>query len=145
MKKYLAVAVAATLAGSGQAYANVSEAEFAELKAQFAAMSQRLNALEAENSQLREQSNATATQLEGTREDLALVKKQDVSDSWSDQIKLKGDFRYRYESIDVDNAKTRDRNRIRARPEITATWTPASSRRRMARPSRAEKTLQSSP
>jgi hypothetical protein len=121
MKKILAVAVAAALAGSGTASANVSEAEFAELKAQFAAMAQRLSALEAENNQLREQSNATVTQLEGTREDLALVKKQDVSDSWSDRIKLKGDFRYRYEEIDVDGGQTRDRNRIRARPEITAT------------------------
>lgn len=121
MKKILAVAVAAALAGSGTASANVSEAEFAELKAQFAAMAQRLSALEAENNQLREQSNATVTQLEGTREDLALVKKQDVSDSWSDRIKFKGDFRYRYEEIDVENANSRDRNRIRARPEIVAT------------------------
>ncbi len=121
MKKFLAVAVAAALAGSGPAFANVSEAEFDELKAQFAAMAQRLSALEAENNQLREQSNATVTQLEGTREDLALVKKQDSGSSWTDNIKLKGDFRYRYEEIDVDGAQTRDRNRIRARPEIIAT------------------------
>jgi hypothetical protein len=121
MNKTLAVVLAAALAGSGTASANVSEAEFAELKAQFAAMAQRLSALEAENNQLREQSNATVTKLEGTREDLALVKKQDVSDSWSDRIKLKGDFRYRYEEIDVEGGPTRDRNRIRARPEITAT------------------------
>jgi hypothetical protein len=121
MKKLLAVAVATALSGSGSAFANVSEAEFAELKAQFAAMAQRLSTLEAENNQLREQSNATVTQLEGTREDLALVKQQDSGSSWTDNIKLKGDFRYRYEEIDVDGSQSRDRNRIRARPEIIAT------------------------
>ena len=121
MKKYLAVAVAAALAGSGPAFANVSEAEFAELKAQFAAMAQRLNALEAENNQLREQGNATVNQLEGTREELALVKTKESEPSWTDNIKLKGDFRYRYEAIDVEDSKSRDRNRIRARPEIIAT------------------------
>ncbi|MEE4143361.1 MAG: putative porin [Halieaceae bacterium] len=123
MKKYLAVAVAAALAGSGPASANVSDAEFAELKAQFAAMAQRISALEAENNQLRAQSDATATQLEGTREDLALVKSKDVSDSWSDRINWKGDFRYRYEDIQQDGRDDRDRDRIRARAELIAKTT----------------------
>jgi outer membrane murein-binding lipoprotein Lpp len=127
MKNLLTVAVTAALMGSVSVSAAVSEAEFAELKAQFASMAERLSTLEAENNQLREQSTATVSQLEGAREelvgareDLVLVKKQNSATSWADKITLKGDFRYRYEEIDVEGAGTRDRNRIRARPEIVA-------------------------
>jgi hypothetical protein len=127
MNKFVAAAVAATVLSSGTASAHVSDAEFAELKAQFAAMAQRLSALEAENNQLREQGTVTVTQLEGARqdlvgarEDLAVVQKQNADTSWAERLTLKGDFRYRYEEIDIDNAQSRDRNRIRARPEIVA-------------------------
>ena len=120
MKKLLAVAVSGALLGSGGVSAAVSDAEFAELKAQFATMAQRLNALEAENSELRQLSDTTVTQLEVAREDLNVVKQQKSEPNWTDTISMKGDFRYRYETIDVDNGKTRDRSRIRARPSITA-------------------------
>lgn len=44
-----------------------------------------------------------------------------ASASWTDRIKMKGDFRYRHETIDADFAdNTRHRNRIRARPALTA-------------------------
>jgi len=127
MRNLLAVAVTGAVLASGPAAASVSDAEFAELKAQFAALAQRMNALEAENSQLREQTGNTVTQLEtarqelaGTREDLAVVKNQAAQSSWTDRITLKGDFRYRYENIDVEDASNRDRNRIRARQEMIA-------------------------
>lgn len=127
MKKRLAVAVSAMVLASGHASAEVSAAEFAALKAQFAAMAQRLSALEAENNQLRELSTNTVSQLDvtrqemvGARQDLAMVKEKASEASWVDNITLKGDFRYRYEEIDVDKGNTRDRNRIRARPEIIA-------------------------
>lgn len=120
MKKILAVAVSGALLGSATAHAGVSDAEFAELKAQFAAMSQRLNALETENNKLREQGNAAVAQLDSATEDLAEVKKQNTETSWAERISVKGDFRYRYEDIDVDGRDSRDRNRIRARPEIVA-------------------------
>jgi len=43
------------------------------------------------------------------------------SPSWVDRIKLKGDFRYRHESIDAEFADSdRHRQRIRARPAIVA-------------------------
>ncbi len=38
--------------------------------------------------------------------------------SWTDKTKIKGDFRYRQESFDVDNRNDRHRQRIRARAEV---------------------------
>ncbi|MEM8660275.1 MAG: putative porin [Pseudomonadota bacterium] len=105
----------------------VSDDEFAELKAQFLELSQRMSALEAENKRLREQSVTTLSELRGTRaeltdtrDDLAVVKEQKNSSDWTDRITLKGDFRYRYEEIKVEGEDRRDRNRIRARPELIA-------------------------
>lgn len=130
MKKLLAAAVSSALLGSSGAYAAVSDAEFAELKAQMAAMAQRLNTLEAENNQLRESTTSSVEQLEGAREelvvardDLALVKKQNEETSWAERIKWKGDFRYRYENIEQDGKDDRDRDRIRARAELIAKTT----------------------
>lgn len=120
MKKLLAVAVAGVVLGSLPAYAAVTDAEFAELKAQMAAMAQRLNTLEAENNQLREQTTKTDSQLETTRSDLAVVKQQSEASSWADNIKLKGDFRYRYEDIDEEDKDGRARDRVRARMAVIA-------------------------
>ncbi len=127
MKNLLTVAVTGALLGSVSVSAAVSDAEFAELKAQFASMAERLSTLEAENNQLREQGTASVSQLEGAREelvsareDLAVVKKQNTDTSWAESISVKGDFRYRYEEIDIEGADTRDRNRIRARSEMIA-------------------------
>lgn len=127
INRILAVAVASALMGSGASYAAVSDAEFAELRAQMLAMSERLSRLEAENNQLREQSSNTITQLEGTREELdftreevAVVKKQAGGASWADTVKWSGDFRYRYEEIKQGAGDKRDRNRIRARAHLGA-------------------------
>jgi len=43
-----------------------------------------------------------------------------LPDSWSERISIAGDFRYRYEEIDIEGLELRDRNRIRARAEIKA-------------------------
>ena len=127
MKKALAVAISGTLLGSSGAYAAVSDADFAELKAQMAAMAKRLSTLEAENQQLKESTSDSVQQLEGAREelsvvkgDLAMVKKQEESSSWAERVKWKGDFRYRYEEIKQDDKAKRDRDRIRARAELIA-------------------------
>lgn len=125
MKKCLAVAVTAALMGSGTAAAHVSEAEFTELKNQFATLAQRLSVLEAENQQLREQGTESVAQLTsaredllGAQEDLVVVKQQNLDTSWAERLSVTGDFRYRYEEIDVENADTRSRSRIRARSEM---------------------------
>jgi len=120
MKKLLAVAVAGALLGSLPAHAAVTDAEFAELKAQMAAMAQRLNTLEAENNQLREQTTKTDSQLETAQSDLAVVKQQSEASAWADNIKLKGDFRYRYEDIDQEGRDDRARDRVRARMAVIA-------------------------
>lgn len=83
-------------------------------------MSQRLSALEAENSALRELSESTVTELGVAQTALSEVRNSTSASSWTDSIKLKGDFRYRYESIDVENVATWERNRIRARAELVA-------------------------
>jgi predicted nucleic acid-binding protein len=114
------MAVASVVLGSSPVFAAVSDEDFAQLKAQFAAMSARLNTLEAENSALRELSESTVTELEVTQTALSEVKSSAAANSWTDTIKLKGDFRYRYESIDVEGKDSRERNRIRARAELAA-------------------------
>jgi len=115
------MAVASVILGSSPVFAAVSDEDFAQLKAQFAAMADRLNALEAENSALREISETTVSELKVTQTELSEAASVASASSWADTIKLKGDFRYRYESIDVEDKDTRERNRIRARTEITAT------------------------
>ena len=49
------------------------------------------------------------------------------SSSWADNVKLKGDLRYRYESIDKEGKDLRQRNRIRARVGIRAKVNPTIS------------------
>jgi len=39
--------------------------------------------------------------------------------SWTDTIKLKGDFRYRHEAFDIQNHRDRHRQRLRARAQIS--------------------------
>ena len=55
--------------------------------------------------------------LEASQSDIAALKSQNEASSWSETIKWKGDFRYRYEDID-DKSKDSDRqrHRIRAAP-----------------------------
>jgi hypothetical protein len=40
---------------------------------------------------------------------------------WTETVKLSGDFRYRHERFDVEGAEQRNRQRIRARVDLTAT------------------------
>ncbi len=121
MKRALCLVVATAFLGNPSAFAAISDDDFAQLKAEFAAMSQRLSVLEAENSALREISESTVTELGVAQAALTEVRNSTAASSWTDTIKLKGDFRYRYESIDVENVDSRERNRIRARAELVAT------------------------
>lgn len=120
MKRAISIAVAAAILGSTPVFAAISDEEFAQLKAEFASMAQRLNALEAENSALRELSESTVTELELAQTELSTVSNHAQASDWTDTIKLKGDFRYRYESIDIEATDKRERNRIRARAEVAA-------------------------
>ena len=124
MKKVISVAVVSVLLGSAGANAAISNAEWEQLKAQFAAMSDRMNALEAENRELRELSTVrnlvTVEDLAATNVEVATLKAQNKSTSWAENVKWQGDFRYRYEEIDEDGKNDRDQNRIRARAALIA-------------------------
>jgi len=127
MKKVISVAVASVLFGSAVTNAGVPEGEWEQFKAQFAAMSKRVNALEAENQELRSLAGAqtginvvTVEDLNATNAEIASLKAQNKSTSWAEKIKWQGDFRYRYETIDEDGKDDRDRNRIRARAALIA-------------------------
>lgn len=131
MKKVISVAVASVLLGSVGANAAVSDAQWEQMKAQFAAMSNRMNTLEAENQALRELGAvqtlvtvedlaATNAELAATNAQVSTLKAQNESTSWAENVKWQGDFRYRYEEIDEDHKDDRDRNRIRARAALVA-------------------------
>jgi len=120
MKRLLSSAIASAVLASAQVQATVSDDDFAQLRADFSAMAQRLNALEAENASLRELSESTVTELEVAQTELAGVKNGNTATSWAERIKVKGDFRYRYEEIDVEGKDNRERNRIRARAALVA-------------------------
>jgi len=101
-------------------FAAVSEAEWEQFKAKFAEMEARMQALEAENAQLKQSRTVPVEDLSRLQEDVAALKVENAQSSWADRLSVKGDFRYRYETIDVQHADNRDRNRIRARVNMTA-------------------------
>ncbi|MGV0036425.1 MAG: putative porin [Candidatus Azotimanducaceae bacterium WSBS_2022_MAG_OTU7] len=94
-------------------HATVSDEEFSDLKNKLMSLLNRVDALEAENRALKKPVVASAA----TAEKLAATRK---STGWTETVKLKGDFRYRYENIDAQRSDTRERNRIRARVAVTA-------------------------
>jgi len=126
MKTVICVAVACALFGSATAHAQVSKAEFEQFKAQFQAMSDRVNALEAENQKLRTASSKTVKveDLAATNAQVVSLMNKTTASSWAEKVQLKGDYRFRYEYIDQDDKDTRTRWRIRARPLIVAMPSP---------------------
>ena len=108
---------------SPTAYAAISDADFEQLRQQLAAVSQRLEELAAENVELRRTQDQSATLIADVQTSVAKVQGAEAAvarENWSDRIRLDGDFRYRYESVDAEGSSTRRRNRIRARSNIRA-------------------------
>jgi hypothetical protein len=112
-----------------------SDEELAEMRAQMMALSERLDRLEAENralaaanAELKKGNEQTAVSVAAVSEKTdaveAEVKEQAAKSSWTDTLRWSGDFRYRYESFDVENKPDRNRNRIRARAALIADVTP---------------------
>ena len=123
MKKVIIPALAAGLLVSSAAFAAVSDEEIQELRAQLALLSQRLEDLAAENAELRQAQDASASALaevQTTVTEVASAATPAAGESWPDRIRLDGDFRYRYERIDPEGSDTRRRNRIRARVNVIA-------------------------
>ncbi|TGD75214.1 hypothetical protein E4634_04230 [Mangrovimicrobium sediminis] len=108
------------LTWAAQAGAAVPDAEWEQFKAKFAEMEARVKALEAENARLRQGSTVPVEDLSVLKADVATLKEQNASTDWAETIGVAGDFRYRYETIDVENRDDRERNRIRARVALTA-------------------------
>lgn len=113
----MACAVLAAPTASGA----VIDQDFEQLRRELQAVSQRLDELAAENAELRRSQDQTAraivdvqSSVEGVQDTLI----DEVPESWYDRIALDGDFRYRFETIDVENVSSRRRNRIRARTNI---------------------------
>jgi len=112
-----------------------SDDDLAALRAQFQAMSERLDRLETENRALtaanaemarinQQTAVAVAAVDEKTDAVAAEVEQQAAETDWTKNIRWKGDFRYRYESFDIEGKPNRDRNRVRARAALIADITP---------------------
>ena len=112
-----------------------SDEDFAAMRAQMMALSERLDRLEAENRALtaanaemaksnQETAVTVAVVSEKTDAVAAEVEQQVAKTSWTDSIRWNGDFRYRYESFDIEGKPDRNRNRIRARAALVADVTP---------------------
>jgi len=108
MNRLLVPTLAASLLVSSTAFGAASDDEIEALREQLAVVSERLDALAAENAELRRAQQESA------------AAKPVASDSWPDRVSLDGDFRYRYERIDAEGSDTRKRNRIRARFNVKA-------------------------
>jgi hypothetical protein len=106
--KYL-LTLMLTLSFSSPGFAAVTEEDFAQLKNELMSLLKRVDSLEAENKTLKQSVKAAATDTPNKSKA-----------GWADNIKVKGDFRYRYENIDAERSDTRERNRVRARVEIAA-------------------------
>jgi hypothetical protein len=121
MLRPISVTVMASLAlGSPIAFGAVSDEEFAALRADIAALTQRLDALAAENAELKQQAGQTAAVARETSEKLVAVEQASAGASWTEHISIDGNFRYRYENIDVEGSEERNRNRVRARVNTRA-------------------------
>jgi len=115
--------VAVSFLASPMTYAAVSDDDFDALRAQLEAVSQRLDQLAAENAELRRAQGQAATAIADVQTSVAEVQEAKApanTEAWSDRIRLDGDFRYRYESIDPEGSSTRKRQRIRARANVKA-------------------------
>jgi hypothetical protein len=123
MNRFLFLTMAIGLVTSPTSSAAVSEEDFEQLRQQLAAVSQRLEELAAENEELRRAQEQAATANADARTSVAEAREVEApvaAGNWSDRIRLDGDFRYRYETVDAEGSSTRRRNRIRARANIRA-------------------------
>ena len=112
-----------------------TDEDIAAMREQLMALSERLDRLESENRELtatnaelvrnsQETAVTVAAVSEKTDEVATDVEARAEKTKWTETIRWKGDFRYRYESFDVENQPNRDRNRIRARAALIADVTP---------------------
>jgi hypothetical protein len=136
-KLTLLIGLGALLAGP-PASAEVSETEIQVLRAQVEALTRRLDELERQNltmaQSLQQAERATpaasaAPLPEAVDQRIVEVVTEQMDSSlaavsWTERLRWKGDFRYRYENIGVEGQEDRNRSRIRARTMLEAQVTP---------------------
>jgi hypothetical protein len=114
VKKVLCMITAALLLTAAGVRAQGSE-ELVALQKQLNELSAKIAQLEQDNAaklaQLQKDSDSKAWSIE----QLQAEGKKDEAASWANDIKIKGDFRARYENREVANNTTKDRQRIRLR------------------------------
>jgi hypothetical protein len=103
----------------------VSDEAFEQMRSDLLALTERLDELAAENERLRRSQAASDAAIAEVQESVVAVHETVVVErepAWTDRISIKGDFRYRaqHDEVDLDGVDDRNRNRIRARAEITA-------------------------
>ena len=113
----LLAAVMLALPGTASATSQSDEVSVQQLIAQIEALSNRVKELEADS---REFQKETSAQLDEVVAESASTKYTQSASAWAENIKLKGDFRYRMENIDQQGSAERNRQRIRARAAIVA-------------------------
>jgi hypothetical protein len=84
-------------------------------EADLAALQKQLNELSLKISQLEKDGASKASSIEQLQSQV----KEDPVPQWVKDMKISGDFRYRYENIEVDGDNNADRQRVRLRLGIT--------------------------
>ncbi|MDH4048442.1 MAG: putative porin [Gammaproteobacteria bacterium] len=120
MKKMNFTLPALALLAAPVAFGAVSDEDFEQLRRQLAAVSERLDELAAENAELKRSQAQTASVVADVQTSVTEVKDSGSAGSWPERVSLDGDFRYRFEAIDVQGSPSRERNRIRARVNTRA-------------------------
>ena len=124
MLKYrIPLLLAAVLALPGTTSADSKSEDFTmqQLVAQIEALSNRVKELEADKKEFQK---VTSAQLDEVVADHASIKNTHSDSSWTEAMRWKGDFRYRYESFNIEDTPYRHRNRVRARAALIADITP---------------------
>lgn len=111
------------------ALAASSEETIAQLLAQIQTLTARIEAVEQAQSKstvversyptLTSTPTSTPTSTLTSTPTSTLTQIAKAQPTWTDTIKMKGDFRYRHEAFDVDNRRDRHRQRMRARVGLT--------------------------
>ena len=118
MNRLIALALAALpLAIPTPALADAAENEIAVLREQVRILTERLDQLEQSRQAETTKNEVVSPEI---REEIDRQVGERFAESWTDRISWNGDFRYRYENIDVEGSEERNRQRIRARAHLEA-------------------------